>query len=260
VIHGVVAVISVTDLRIGYGTREVLRGVTAEVRAGELVAIVGPNGAGKTTLLRAMAGLLAATSGEVRAFGADPARTERRALARRLAYLPQRYELAFPFTVGEVVLMGRYAHRRVGFESEADLHAARAAMERCDVLGLETRRFDELSGGEQRRALLAQALCQQAEALLLDEPTAALDPAHARALLVALRAECERGAAAVVVTHDLSLAVRWGHRLLLLAGGELVAAGDPGEVLASEAAARAFDVTIHVGTLPSSGIPFAVPT
>jgi iron complex transport system ATP-binding protein len=252
-----VAVLSVTDLRIGYGAREVLRGVTAEVSPGELVAVVGPNGAGKTTLLRAMAGLLPTAAGEVRAFGLDPARVPRRELARRLAYLPQRYELAFPFTVGEVVLMGRYAHRRVGLESEADLRAARSAMERCDVAALEDRRFDELSGGEQRRALLAQALCQEAEVLLLDEPTAALDPAHARALLLALRAECERGAAAVIVTHDLSLAVRWGHRLLLVAGGALVAAGSPAEVLASPAAAEAFAVSIHVGALPS-GIPFAV--
>ena len=252
-----VAVLSVRDLHIGYGARAVLRGVSAEVAAGELVAVVGPNGAGKTTLLRALAGLVTAAAGEVRAFGADPARTPRRVLARRLAYLPQRYELAFPFTVGEVVLMGRYAHRRFGLEGDADLRAARAAMERCDVVDLETRRFDELSGGEQRRALLAQALCQEAEALLLDEPTAALDPAHALALLTALRAECQRGAAAVVVTHDLSLAVRWADRVVVLHGGAVVAAGAPAAVLSSEAAARAFAVSIHVGALPS-GVPFAV--
>jgi iron complex transport system ATP-binding protein len=257
VIERPVAVLSVSDLRIGYGSREVLRGVTAEVAAGELIAVVGPNGAGKTTLLRAMAGLLPAAAGTVRAFGLDPARVPRRELARRLAYLPQRYELAFPFTVGEVVLMGRYAHRRGGLlEGSADVAAARAAMERCDVLALEDRRFDELSGGEQRRALLAQALCQAAEVLLLDEPTAALDPAHARALLLALRGECEAGRTAVIVTHDLSLAVRFGHRLLLIAGGTLVAAGAPADVLGSAAATRAFEVPIHVGT--TAGIPFAV--
>jgi len=250
-------VLSARDLGVSYGARAVLRAVSAEVAAGELVAVVGPNGAGKTTLLRALAGLITAAAGEVRAFGADPARTPRRVLARRLAYLPQRYELAFPFTVGEVVLMGRYAHRRFGLEGDADLRAARAAMERCDVVDLETRRFDELSGGEQRRALLAQALCQEAEALLLDEPTAALDPAHALALLTALRAECQRGAAAVVVTHDLSLAVRWADRVVVLHGGAVVAAGAPAAVLSSEAAARAFAVSIHVGALPS-GVPFAV--
>src|SRR5262245_20996719 len=100
-------VLSARDLGVSYGPRAVLRAVSAEVAAGEIVAVVGPNGAGKTTLLRALAGLVAPAAGEVRAFGADPARTPRRVLARRLAYLPQRYELVFPFTVGEVVLMGR---------------------------------------------------------------------------------------------------------------------------------------------------------
>jgi cobalamin transport system ATP-binding protein len=255
------ALIVAEDVRTGYGAREVLRGVSAEVAAGEIVAIVGPNGAGKTTLLRAMAGLLAPASGRVRVFGdLDPFRAPRRTIARRLAYLPQKYELAFPFTVGEIVLMGRYARRRgVGLETAEDLEAARVAMERCDVTALEDRRFDQISGGEQRRALLAQALCQQAEALLLDEPTAALDPAHARARFTTLVAERDRGAAALVVTHDLNAAVRWADRVIILADGRVAAAGPPVEVLASEAATRAFELTLHVGTLPS-GARFAVPS
>jgi ABC-type cobalamin/Fe3+-siderophores transport system ATPase subunit len=270
----VAPLIAVEDIHVGYGARAVLSGASATVAAGEIVAIVGPNGAGKTTLLRAIAGLIAPRAGAVRVFGVDPARTPRRALARRLAYLPQRYELAFPFTVGEVVLMGRYARAgRLRLESAADLAMARAAMERCDVAGLEDRRFDTLSGGEQRRTLLAQAFCQEAELLLLDEPTAALDPAHARALFTALVAERDRGAAAVVVTHDLNAAVRWADRALILAGGTadaaappgsvtrggaIVADGAPAAVLSSPAAARAFAIDIHVGALPS-GARFAVP-
>ena len=248
------------DVRVGYGAREVLRGVSCELAAGELVAVVGPNGAGKTTLARALGGLIAPTGGRVRAFGLDPARTPRRQLARRLAYLPQRYQLAFPFTVGEVVLMGRYARRGAfRLESAADVAAARDAMARCDVAGLENRRFDAISGGEQRRTLLAQALCQEAEVLLLDEPTAALDPAHARALFTALRAGCERGAGALAITHDLNAAVRWADRLIVLDDGRVAAAGVPAEVLASPAAARAFEIDIHVGRLPS-GAAFAVPS
>jgi len=245
------------------GAPPVLDAIDLEVGGGQLVCVVGPNGAGKTTLLRLCGGLIAPTRGQVRVLGCDPAREPRRRLARRLSYTPQSYRLAFPYRVSEVVLMGRYAHRGAspfGLERDDDIAAAVAAMERCDVLDLADRRFDELSGGEQRRALLAQAFCQGAELLLLDEPTASLDPAHGMALFAALAAERDRrGATALVVTHDLNLAARTADRLLLLAGGRVAADGAPVEVLRSPAAAEAFAVPMHVGTLPGSGAPFAVP-
>jgi iron complex transport system ATP-binding protein len=244
---------------IALGKRDVVRGVTAGVAERELVVIIGPNGAGKTTLLRAMAGLVAPRAGRVRCRGLDPAKVARREIARELAYLPQIYELAFPFIVEEVVLLGRYAHQRgLGLASEADLAAARSAMEACDIAPLAARRFDELSGGEARRVILAQALCQGARCLLLDEPTAGLDPAHARSVFEMLRAQCDAGAAAVVVTHDLDLALRYGQTLWLVAGGRLAARGAPADVLASAATRDAFGLAIHVGELPS-GARFAVP-
>jgi iron complex transport system ATP-binding protein len=251
--------LQLTDVDVALGGRAVLQGVSAGVAAGELVVIVGPNGAGKTTLVRALAGLVAPRGGSVRCFGHDPARVARRVLARELAYLPQHYDLAFPFVVEEVVLLGRYARQRgLGLASEADLAAARDAMRGCDVEDLAHRRFDELSGGEARRVILAQALCQGARCLLLDEPTAGLDPAHARAVFALLRERCDGGAAAVVVTHDLDLALRFGRAMWLVAGGRLAARGAPAEVLASAATREAFRVDIHVGALPS-GAPFAVP-
>jgi len=249
--------------RYGPAAPSVLDGVELVVGGGELVCLVGPNGAGKSTLLRLCGGLIAPTSGSVRVLDCDPARVPRRALARRLSYTPQGYRLAFPYLVSEVVLMGRYAHHRASpfaLERDADLAAAAEAMERCDVLQLAGRRFDELSGGEQRRVLLAQAFCQGAELLLLDEPTASLDPAHSLALFAALAAERDRrGATALVVTHDLNLAARTADRLILLGGGRIAADGPPVEVLRSPATAAAFAVAMHVGTLPGSGAPFAVP-
>ena len=237
----------------------VLDGVDLAIGAGRITCLVGPNGAGKTTLLRLVAGLLAPTRGEVRVLGVDPAREPRRRLARRLSYLPQTYRLVFPYRVGEVVLMGRYAHSPFGLERDEDVTAARAAMSRCDVLELADRRFDELSGGEQRRVLLAQAFCQASELILLDEPTASLDPAHALALFAALAAERDRRAAtALVVTHDLNLAARAADRVILLHRGQVVADGPPVEVLSSAAATEAFAVRLHVGALPG-GQPFAVP-
>ena len=172
------------------------------------------------------------SGGKVAVMGHDPAKAARRVIARELAYLPQQYELAFPFLAEEVVLLGRYANQRgLGLPSEADLAAAHAAMKACDVDALATRRFDELSGGEARRVILAQAVCQGAKCLLLDEPTAGLDPAHARSVFEMLRAQCDAGSAAVVVTHDLDLALRHGRTMWLVADGRLAARGTPAEVL-----------------------------
>jgi iron complex transport system ATP-binding protein len=252
--------LQLTDVAVELGERDVVRGVSAEVGQGELVVIVGPNGAGKTTLLRALAGLLAPRTGAIRVLGHDPLRAPRRVIARELAYLPQHYELAFPFAVEEVVLLGRYARQRgFGLASAEDLAAARHAMTVCDVAHLAARRFDELSGGEARRVIVAQALCQGARCLLLDEPTAGLDPAHARAIFAMLRAQCDAGAAALVVTHDLDLALRHGGTMWLVAGGRLAARGAPAQVLAAAETRAAFGLEIHVGTLPS-GARFAVPS
>ena len=251
--------LELADVDVALGTRTVVRGVSAGVAAGEMVVIVGPNGAGKTTLLRTLAGLVPPARGSVRCMGHDPGKVDRRVIARELAYLPQQYDLAFPFIVEEVVLLGRYSQQTgLGIASDDDLAAARAAMAACDIEPLASRRFDELSGGEARRVILAQALCQGAKCLLLDEPTAGLDPAHARAVFAMLRTQCDAGTAAIVVTHDLDLALRHSGTMWLVADGTLAARGTPAQVLASAATKKAFALDIHVGTLPS-GLPFAVP-
>jgi iron complex transport system ATP-binding protein len=253
-----VAWLALHDVSVALGANDVVRNVSVEVDAGELVVIVGPNGAGKTTLLRALAGLLP-VRGSLRVLGHDPARVARRVLAKDLAYLPQQYDLAFPFAVAEVVLLGRYARQAgLGMASDADLAAAEEAMTACDVAHLAARRFDELSGGEARRVILAQALCQGAKCLLLDEPTAGLDPVHARRVFEMLKTQSEKGKTAIVVTHDLDLALRFGASMWLVAQGRLAARGTPADVLAAAATKEAFGVEIHVGTLPT-GARFAVP-
>ena len=251
--------IGLVDVTCGYGAAPVVRGVSVTVARGELVALIGPNGAGKTTVARLAAGLLRPSGGAVRVDDRDPATAPRRALARALAYLPQRYELAFPFTALEVVLMGRYARQRgPGLDSAEDEAAARAALARCDVVALADRRFDTLSGGERRRVVLAQALCQGADAILLDEPTAALDPAHAIAVARALVEERSRGAAVLIVTHDLDLAARFADRIVALAAGRVIADGRPADVLGDPRVAAAFGVTLHVGALDGEGGRFVV--
>ena len=252
--------LALEGVSFAFGARRVVDDVSLTIGDGELVCVVGPNGAGKTTLLRLAAGFERGGGGRITIDGKDPRAVPRRELARRLAYLPQEYTIAFPFTVGEVVLMGRYPHRpSYALEAEDDRRAARAAMERCDVLSLADRRFDQLSGGERRRALLAQAFCQAARVVLLDEPTASLDPLHALAVFRILVDEKRGGASALVVTHDLNLAARFADRLVVLDGGRVAASGAPAEVLASDAAARAFGVPLHVGRLPD-GPAFVVPS
>ncbi|MBT8495704.1 MAG: ABC transporter ATP-binding protein [Deltaproteobacteria bacterium] len=251
--------VKATDVHVGYGPVPVLRGVSLEVQAGELLFLCGPNGAGKTTFLKLMAGLLGASQGRIEVFGADPSQGERRQLARKLSYLPQSYRMSFPFTALEIVLMGRYAHQRgLALESQDDRQAARDAMRACEVDDLRDRRFDQLSGGEARRVLLAQALCQGAELLLLDEPTAALDPAHAISVLSVLRAAVSAGKTAVVVSHDLNLAARFADRIALIDDGALAAQGPSLEVLAKRAASEVFGVELLIGH-HDEGTPFVVP-
>jgi iron complex transport system ATP-binding protein len=251
--------LALDGVRFAFGAHTVLDHVSLAVAARSLVCIVGPNGAGKSTLLRLAAGLLRPAAGSVRTAGVDPGATERRRFARRVAYMPQDYALVFPFTVGEVVLMGRYPHRGVlALENDEDARLAARAMERCDLGALADRRFDALSGGERRRALLAQAICQAADLLLLDEPTVSLDPGHADDVFRLLDEDRRRrGTTAVVVTHDLNLAARWADRLVLVDEGRIAATGEPADVLGSPAAARAYGVRLHVGE--AHGVRFVVP-
>ena len=243
-----------------YGAQPALAGVDLHVPAGEILGLVGPNGAGKSTLLQVLGGLLGPTRGTVRFEGLPLADRARRDLARAIAYVPQEYGLDFPFTAGEVVLMGRYPHLGAAtFEGPADREAARAAMERTDVWPLRNRRFDELSGGERRRVVLAQAFCQDTRAILLDEPTASLDAAHELALQRALAARrAERGVTVILVTHDLAGAARLCDRLVCLRAGRVVADGPTAEILRSPALEEAFGVRFHIGRLPD-GPPFVVP-
>jgi iron complex transport system ATP-binding protein len=259
VVRGDMSLVSIDRAAVELGGRRILTDASASADVGQLVAIVGPNGAGKTSLLRIIAGLVRPVAGQVRCQGIDPAVAPRRQLARFLAYVPQHYRLAFGFSVEEVVLLGRFAAQRgLGLPSAEDRAAAVAAMAACEVTGLARRRFDELSAGEARRVVIAQALCQGATCLLLDEPTAAFDPAHARALFAMLKARCAEGLLAIVVTHDLDLALRHASAMWLVAEGTIAERGAAHEVLASRRTEAAFGTRLHLGELPD-GARFVVP-
>jgi iron complex transport system ATP-binding protein len=227
----------------GAGLPEVLCGATLAVGRGRLSALVGANGSGKSSLVRVLAGLLRPARGEV-LFGGVPLREiEPRALARRVAYVPQATATVFPLTALEVVLTGRSPYTpRFRFESESDVRIARDALAAVEASHLAARSVTELSGGERQLVSLARALAQEPECLLLDEPSSALDLKHRASLVRHLaRLRDERGLAALVVTHDLQLLDPAFDRVHAMRAGKVVAEGTPAEVLRDEVLAEVYD-------------------
>ena len=221
--------------------------------------LAGPNGAGKTTLFRVATRVLRPDRGGVRAAGTPLAELSRRELARRVAVVPQDVGVPFPFRACEVVLMGRAPHRRgPGFESAADVERARGCLAQLGIEALADRSMLELSGGERQLVLVARALAQEPQVLLLDEPTAHLDLRHRAIVFERVRRFAADGGAALVVSHDLNLAARSCQRLALLAEGVLAACGAPAEVLRPELLRRVFGVEACVLDAPD-GAPLVVP-
>lgn len=239
--------------------RPALRGVSCRVEERRLIAAVGPNGSGKTTLVRALSGLLPLEGGTVTVGGRNAAAWPRNEFARVVGVLPQREEILFPLRVAETVMLGRYAHLGpIAAAGDADRAAVSAALERCDVAELAERPVDSLSGGEWQRVRLARALAQAPQALILDEPTAALDVRHEMELFELFRRLTDGGLATLVITHHLNLAARFADHILVLSGGELVAEGSPREVLTRETLGRVFEWPVAV-TRWGAGFPQIVP-
>jgi iron complex transport system ATP-binding protein len=239
-------IVRLDQLTVAYGESHALDRVSGEFHAGEFTAIVGPNGAGKSTLLSAMSGWSAA-AGRCLWDGRDVRQWPRREFARQVAYVPQNVDIAFPFSVEDVVLMGRMPYARGLFESDEDRGHANEAMRRADVWRLRERDVRTLSGGERQRVLLAAALAQQPAALLLDEPAAFLDLQHQLAVFTLLRDLARQGLLVVAVTHDLNLASRYASRVWLLACGQVMGQGPAPEVLTPELVGRVFGVRVARG-------------
>lgn len=232
------------ELRAGYGRTVALQGLTAEVSAGEFIAILGENGSGKSTLLKVIARIVAPRGGALLLEGKLLTSLPRRQTARRIAYVPQSVELLFPIRCLDLVLQGRAPHHPAfAADSAEDYGLALSAMRACDVEELAERDASALSGGERRRVFLARALAQGAGIWLLDEPTSGLDPRHRLEFLELLgRVAREKGTTVLLVTQEIDLAGELADRVFLLRGGRLLAAGPPGETLTKETLRQAFDV------------------
>ena len=252
--------LDVQNITCAYNGRPVLSDLSLTVNPGEVLAVIGPNGAGKTTLLRAMARLLRPRAGTLLLSGQEIWKLPPRAAARRLALAPQKGDL-WPLTVEQFVGLGRTPHRGWFLPfSAADRETVRSALQRTGMEPLRGRLVTELSGGEQRRAILARALAQEPRVLLLDEPTAQLDLRYQTEILELLRHLAHHDGLAVVVTlHDLNQAALCADRLALLVAGRMLVVGEVEDVLVSAYLEEAYGVRVVVTPHPLYGTPLVTP-
>jgi|KBSSwiStaDraftv2_1062776.scaffolds.fasta_scaffold389348_2 iron complex transport system ATP-binding protein len=240
--------LAATDISFSYGRAKVLQDVSIAVERGSIVGLLGPNGSGKTTLLRIVAGILPPLSGTVLISGQTIEQLTRRELARRIAVVHQETHSTFDFSVMDMVLMGRYPHLGpFELEGAADQEIAREALTATGTAALEARAFATLSGGEKQRVVIASALAQASEMLLLDEPTAALDLGYQFEIAALLRRlNAERGTTMIVSTHDLNLAAAICEHIVLLKGGRVLAHGATRDTLTADNIRWLYDVDADV--------------
>lgn len=246
------------DVTVVRGNRAILDTVSLELRAGEVLALLGPNGAGKSTLLSLLSGDVAPDRGRVEFAGRDISSWSLTELARRRSVLLQDNQLLFPFTVHQVVEMGRAPWRRTPLEDD-DNAAISEAIGVADIGHLGNRRVPSLSGGERARAAFARVIAGRTGVLMLDEPTAALDLGHQEKVLTVARERARAGDAVLVVLHDLNLAAAYADRIALLRDGALVACDAPERVLTSEIISDVYRTPVEVIPHPVTGQGIVMP-
>ncbi len=243
-----------------YGNGRVVDGASLSVSPGEMVALLGPNGSGKTTLLKLASGILKPARGNISLGGASLTRLDRKSIARTVAVLPQQFQVPFAYTVAEIVMLGRTPYiRTLSGETAVDKWAVAAAIDMVGIGKLAGRYFDQLSGGERQKVVLAMALAQQPRLLLLDEPTVHLDISQQVEILeLVRRLNREQGMTVLAAMHDLNLAALYFDRLVLLRRGRVFAAGAPGRVITPEIIQEVFGARVRVETDAETGAPHVV--
>jgi iron complex transport system ATP-binding protein len=254
-------ILRITDVSMMFDRETVLDQASFTISSGSFLGLIGPNGAGKTTLLRILGGLLHPVKGAVVLNDKALVGYHRQEIAKMIGYVPQNVDIPFPFTVNEVVKMGRYAHSR-GMLSvdEKGPKVVCSALEWMDLQRLSERSFTQLSGGEKQRAIIASALAQEPLILLLDEPTSALDLKHQQSIYRMLQPFCEPfGKTIIIVTHDINLAAQFCSRLILLHKGRIIKDGPPDDVLKFPIIQEVYGVKVYIDINPFTKSIYILP-
>jgi iron complex transport system ATP-binding protein len=253
--------LDIKNLNFSYGNSVVLRDINFSAEPGEFISIIGPNGAGKSTLIKLMDGILSSDSSAVLLDGVAISSFSRKELAQKIAYLPQESKFAFSFTVKDVVMMGRFPYLRgVNAYSALDIQIVREMMTLMEIDQFAERNFNELSGGEKQRVLIASALAQQPKIILLDEPTSALDLHHQIAIYHILKKlQQEQNLTIVVVTHDINLAAQYCDRVTLMGNGMIIRDGEPKNVLQFNLLQDTFGVKVYIDINPLTDSLYILP-
>jgi iron complex transport system ATP-binding protein len=240
--------LTINNLCFNYATTPILKDIHLEVEMGEVLSIVGPNGSGKSTLLKCINRILKPKQNTILIDGQDTSKLNLKQLSRLMGYVPQSSTNSFPFTVFDVVMMGRkpYIHWSIG---ERDNEIVAQMLDFFGIGHLAMRHFNELSGGEQQKVIIARALAQQPKLMLLDEPTSSLDIRHQLEILCILQSLAQSKERSVIVTmHDLNLASRFSDRMLMLKKGSIYALGTPEDVLTEENIENVYGIKAKVTT------------
>ena len=249
--------IEIQNLSFVYDTEFVVSGVSLSISFGEFVGIIGPNGAGKSTLLKLIDRILLPKSGEINLQNKPLADYTQKQLAKIIGFVPQNFTTSFSYSAQDIALMGRYPHLSAFFsESADDMRVVENSLKSTDVWQLRKRQFSELSGGEKQRVVLASALAQEPQILLLDEPTSSLDIKYQYQFYSILQElQKSRELTIVVVTHDINLAARYCQRLIILKNGKVIDDGIPQKVITKKQMESVYEVEVEILSHPKDGKP-----
>ncbi len=253
--------IDIKNISFAYEKQKVLDNISFTVPAGGFYIVIGPNGSGKTTLMKTVSGLFRVDSGEIDVLEKPIQTYSKRSLAQVLAYVPQDVQTDFPFTVSELVLMGRTPYLGLlGIPQKNDIEIAEQAIAFTGAEQFALRRIEQLSGGERQRVFIAKAICQEPQIIILDEPTASLDLAHqVKVMDLMEKLKHEKGVTVVMVSHDINLAAQYGDTLLLLKDGSVISQGTPEEVLTYKLLEETYGCSVLVDESPLGKVPRITP-